>query len=219
MFVPVSAKHFETAYLGRTAYMLTYAGTDVVVSNTYKTDGFGDIIGQTIGIYAFGQIIARDKFEGNGKILVDKLVHATLNLLLFLARRLMIKKETHLALLTLDMSIIRALTAEDADHRLIKQMLGCVRRRELFFIVFVEDIIGHILSGFEFEDDNAKGLNVDRHVTIATHLALDFLTREQVDGSYILTLMKLQIVEGVSGDSDVHRGRLFTEVGYHKQHL
>ena len=47
--------------------------------------------------------------------------------------------------------------------------------RKLLFIMLVEYIIGHILSGFEFEDYSAEGFYIDGYITLATHLTLDLL--------------------------------------------
>ena len=66
VFVPVGAEHLEASYLGGGAHMFADTGADVVVADAYETDGVGDIIGQTVGIDALRQIVARNKLEGNG---------------------------------------------------------------------------------------------------------------------------------------------------------
>ena len=145
MLIPVGAEHLETAYLGCAPHVLADAGTDVVVSNAYQADGFGNIIGQTAGIYRRRQLVARDKLESDGQILVDQLVHTPLNLLLFLTAGLMVEVKAHLTLLTLNMGVEGTLAAEETDHRLIQQMLCCMRWRKLFLIMFIQDIVCHAL--------------------------------------------------------------------------
>ena len=39
VFVPIGAEHYETAYLGGGADVLTYAGADVVVADAHQPDG------------------------------------------------------------------------------------------------------------------------------------------------------------------------------------
>ena len=109
MFIPIGAKHLKSSYLRRTSDVLPNTRTDIVVT------------------YA----------EGDRQIVVDQLVHATLYFLLFLTGGLMIDMKAHFALLTLDMSIERALAAEESDHRLVQQMLRRMRRWKLFLVVFV----------------------------------------------------------------------------------
>ena len=53
----------------------------------------------------------------------------------------MIEDEAYLALLTLYMSVARALTSEHSDHRLIEEMFGCMSRRKLFLVMLIEDNI------------------------------------------------------------------------------
>ena len=141
MLIPVRAEHLEAAYLRGASDVLADAGTDVVVTNTDKTDGVGGIIRQTIEADIVRQLIAGDKLESDGQVFLDKLVHTAFNLLFLLTRRLVVEIEAHLALLTLDMGIIRTLTAKDAYHRLIQKMLCRMTWRVFFFIVVVQDIV------------------------------------------------------------------------------
>ena len=137
MLVPISAKHLEAAYLRGAPDMLADAGTDVVIADAHQPNGFGGILGQTAGIDLLREFIASDELEGDRQVGVDQLIHATLYLLLFLTRGLMIDMEAHLALLTLDMGVERALAAKEADHRLVQQMLRRMGWRELFLVVLV----------------------------------------------------------------------------------
>ena len=75
------------------------------------------------------------------------------------------------------------------------------------------------LFHFYFQDDGAEGLEIDGDVAVAGQRALDLLAREQVDGRDALALLQLQIVEGMGGDGDIHRGGQIVEVDHHKQHL
>ena len=121
--------------------MLADAGTDIVVTDTNKTNGVGGIIWQTVKADIVRQLIAGDKLESDGQVFLDELVHTAFNLLFLLTRRLVVEIETHLALLTLDMGIIGTLTAKDAYHRLIQKMLRRVTWRVFFFIVIVQNIV------------------------------------------------------------------------------
>ena len=119
VFVPIGAEHLEMAYLGGGAHMAAYARTDVVVANANKADGVGNISGQATGIDAFGQVINGDELEGDREIFIDEPLHLALNLLFFLATGLVVEVKTHLALLSLDVRIEGALTAEETYHGLI----------------------------------------------------------------------------------------------------
>ena len=138
MFVPVSAKHLETAYLRGSADMLADAGADVVVADAHEADGVGGILGQTVEGNALWKFIAGDELEGDGQVLVDKLVHAAFDLLLFLARGLVVEVEAHLALLALDVGVVGALAAKEANHRLVEQMFSGMTGRKLVLVVIVQ---------------------------------------------------------------------------------
>jgi len=137
MFIPIGAKHLKSSYLRRTSDVLPNTWTDIVVANAHQTDGVRSIIGQTTGIDFLRELITGDELEGDRQIVINQLVHATLYFLFFLTRGLMIDMKAHLALLTLDMSIERALAAEEPDHRLVQQMLRRMCRGKLFLVVFV----------------------------------------------------------------------------------
>ena len=137
MFIPIGAKHLKSSYLRRTSDVLPNTRTDIVVTYAHQTDGVGSIVGQTAGIDFLRELITGDELEGDRQMVIDQLVHATLYFLFFLTRGLMIDMKAHLALLTLDMSIERALAAEESDHRLVQQMLRRMCRGELFLVVFV----------------------------------------------------------------------------------
>ena len=118
-------------------------GTHVVVADTHQTDGVGGIIGQSGKIDLLGQLAAGTELEGDGQVVGYQPVHATLYLLLVMATGLLVDVEAHLALLTLDMGIIGALTAEEALHRLVQQVLGGVCWGKLLLVVLVKEIIVH----------------------------------------------------------------------------
>ena len=121
--------------------MATDTGTDVVIADTHQSDGVGGIVGQTGLVDLLGQLVAADELERHGQIFLDELVHAALDLFFLLATGLLIEAEAHLALLTLDMGIIGALTAEEALHGLIQQVLGGVSRGKLLLVMLVQNII------------------------------------------------------------------------------
>lgn len=121
--------------------MLADAGTDIIVADTDQTDGIGSIIGQTVETDIVRQLITGDELECDGQVFLDELIHTTLYLLFLLTRRLVVEIEAHLALLALDMGIIRTLTAKDADHGLIQKMLRRMTWRKFIFIVVVQDIV------------------------------------------------------------------------------
>ena len=124
--------------------MTANTGTDIIVANTDQSDSVGGILRQTIGRNLLREIVTGDKLKGYGQILVDQLIHPTLDLLLLLAGRLMVKIKTHLALLTLNMRIIRPFATKQPDHGLVQQMLRRMCWRKLFLIVVVQNGI-HIL--------------------------------------------------------------------------
>ena len=121
--------------------MLADAGADVVVADAHEADGLGGIVGQTVCTDSLGQFIAGDELEGDGQVFVDEFVHPALYLLLLLARWLVVEIETHLALLPLDVGIITPLAAEQADHRLVQQVLSGVSGRELFLVMVIQDVV------------------------------------------------------------------------------
>ena len=123
--------------------MSSDTGTHVVVADTHQSDGVGGIIGQSGKVDLLGQLAAGTELEGDGQIVGYQLVHATLYLLLILAGGLLVEVEAHLALLTLDMGIIGALTAKEALHRLIQQVLGGMSWGKLLLVVLVKNIIVH----------------------------------------------------------------------------
>ena len=145
LLIPVSAKHFETAYLRGAAYMTANTGADIIIANTDKSDRVGGILWQTISRDLLREIVTGDKLKGYRQILVDQFIHPTLYLLLILTRRLTVKIKTHLALLPLNMRIVRPLASKHPDHRLVQQMLRCMGWRKLLLIVVIKNGI-HILT-------------------------------------------------------------------------
>ena len=148
MFIPVSTQHFETSYLRCGAYVPSDAGTDVVVTNTYQSDGFAGIVGQSAQFNAVRQFVASDILERHGQVGLYQFVHASLYLFLLLSAGLLVQVETHLALFPFHMSIIAAPTVEHPDHGLIEQMFGCVSRRKLLLVMFVQYVFVHVLFTF-----------------------------------------------------------------------
>ena len=57
----------------------------------------------------------------------------------------MVQQKTHLTLLTLDMRIVGALAAEEADHHLVEQMLSGMRWRKLLLVMVVQNVFIHIV--------------------------------------------------------------------------
>ena len=137
MLVPIGAEHLKAANLRRASDMLADTRANIVVTYPYQSDGLRDILRQTAGINPLWQFIASHELKGHGQILIYQFIHPPLYLLLLLTTRLMVQMEAHLALLPFDMSIIGALTAEDAYHRLVQQMFRRMRRWELFLIMLV----------------------------------------------------------------------------------
>ena len=123
--------------------MAAYAGTHVVVADAYQTDGVSCVGRQTAGVDPVGQMATVNILERDGQVLVDQFIHAPLYLAFILAVRLMIQVEAHLAFLPFDMGITAALTAEEANHRLVEQVLGGMCRWELLLVVLVEQIVIH----------------------------------------------------------------------------
>ena len=121
--------------------MLSYAWAHVVVTDADQAYRLARIVRQAVQGNAFWQIVACDELERDGQILLYQFVHAPLNLFLLLTAGLVIEQKTHLALLPFHMGIMAALTAEQPDHGLIQQMLGCVSRWELILVVIVQDIV------------------------------------------------------------------------------
>ena len=139
VLVPVGAEEFEAADLGGGAHMTADAGTDIVVADAYQSDGVAGIVGQAREIDTLWQVvIARHDFVGDGQVIVDELVHASLDLLLLLSRGFMVEQEAHLALLALHMGVIAALASEHADHGLIEQMFRRMGRWKFVLVVLVE---------------------------------------------------------------------------------
>ena len=182
MFVPVGAEHFEAAYLGGGANVAAYAGADVVVADADKADGVGSILGQAVGIDLGGQLVAGDELEGDGQVVVDELLHLALNLLFLLAGGLVVEVEAHLALLALDVGIIGAFAAEDANHGLVQEVFRRMSWRKLLFVMLVQNIVFHLTSSilhhpsdilrFHFPDSCA--IAGDGHVDGAIGLELKF---------------------------------------------
>ena len=143
MLIPVGTQHFEAPYLRRRAHMLADAGADIVIADAHQSDSVAGITRQTVELHVERNLIARDKLEGHGQVFVNQLVHPPFNLTLLLTAGLMVQVEAHLALLSLHMGIITALTSEDTNHRLVEQMLGRVGRGKLLLVVFIEYIIIH----------------------------------------------------------------------------
>ena len=105
MFIPVCTKHLKTSYLGCASHMLADTRTDIIITDTNKSDGIRHIFWQTTGIDALRQLIARNKLESDRQILLNEFVHPHLNHLLFLTAGLMIQMKTHLTFLPLYMGI------------------------------------------------------------------------------------------------------------------
>ena len=148
VFVPVGAKHFEAAYLGGGANVAAYAGADVVVADAHESDGIGSILWQAVGIDLRGQLVARDELEGDWQVVVDELLHLALNLLFLLSAGLVVEVEAHLALLALDMGIIGAFAAEDANHGLVQEVFRRVGWRKLLFVMLVQNVVFHLTLSF-----------------------------------------------------------------------
>ena len=90
MFIPVGTQHFETSYLRCGAYVLSDAGTDVVVTNTYQSDGFAGIVGQSAQFNAVRQLVASDILERHGQVGLYQFVHASLYLFFLLSAGLLV---------------------------------------------------------------------------------------------------------------------------------
>ena len=163
MFVPVGAKHFETAYLGSGADMASDAGADVVVADADQSDGVGGILWQTVGTDLRWQFVARDELEGNGHVVGYQLLHLAFNLLFLLAGRLVFEVKTHLAFLALDMGIIGAFAAEDANHGLIQEVFRRMCRRKLLFVMLVQYIVFHLTSSIIHLTSSIITLSSSRH--------------------------------------------------------
>ena len=147
MLVPVGAKHLETTYLAGRTNMASYAGTDIIVSDSYKTDSVARIGWQTVCRHIGRQGVEGDELEGDRQILVNQLVHAPLYLFLLLPRRLVVKQETHLTLLPLNMGIEGTVASKEPNHGLIQQVLCRVSGRELLLVVVVQDVVVHWCVG------------------------------------------------------------------------
>ena len=126
--------------------MFSNTRTNIIVANTYQSDAITDIAGQSVGMHSFWQLTQRHHLEGNGQVFFYQPLHLTLNLFLFLTRGFVVNVEAHLALLALNMCIIRTLTTKQANHHLVEQMLRSMCWRELFFVVIVELIVFHLTS-------------------------------------------------------------------------
>ena len=163
VFVPVGAKHFETAYLGGGADMASDAGADVVVADADQSDGVGGILWQTVGTDLRWQFVARDELEVDRQVVVDELLHLAFNLLFLLTGRLVVEVEAHLALLALDVGIIGAFAAEDANHGLIQEVFGRVRWRKLLFVMLVQYIVFHLTSSIIHLTSSIITLSSSRH--------------------------------------------------------
>lgn len=156
--LPVGAEHFETANLRRGAHMLADARAHVVVADAHQAYGVARVVGQTVERNAaVGRIRlsvhddalelgTADKFERDGHVLVDELVHLALNGALLLTVGLVVEYVCYLTLLALDVGVVGALASEHAHHQLVEQMLGGVGGGKLVFVVVVEV---HISLNFE----------------------------------------------------------------------
>ena len=110
VFVPVSAQHFETAYLTGGTHMLPDAETNIIVANADKAKRVGGIVGETLYVHLCRDFITRNIFECDGQVLFYQPLHLALDILFFLPGRLVIQMKTHLALLALYVGIVRTVT-------------------------------------------------------------------------------------------------------------
>ena len=138
LLVPVGAQEFEAAYLRRGPHVLADAGADVIVADAHQADGLGGIGRQAVGIDALGQVVAIGKLIADGHVESDEAVHLRLDLLLLLARGLVVELVGDLALLALHVGVVASLRAKEADHQLVEQVLGGMSRRKLLLVVLVE---------------------------------------------------------------------------------
>ena len=123
--------------------MFADAGADVVVTNANETDSVAGIIGKAVKRNTLRQLILRDKLKGNGQVFLYETLHLTLNLLLFLTARLMVKLKRHLTLFPFDMGINGTSAAEQTDHRLVQQMFRRMCGRKLLLVMFIQKQVTH----------------------------------------------------------------------------
>jgi hypothetical protein len=110
--------------------MFANARANVVVANPDQSNGIARIIGQTVPVNLFWQLVQTNELEGYGKVFCNELVHPSLYLLFFLSGRLMAYMEAHFAFLPLHMCVETAFASKKANHGLVQQMLSRMCRRE-----------------------------------------------------------------------------------------
>ena len=123
------------AYLSRRTHMTAYARAKVIVADADKTDSIGNIIRQAVGVAFRGQFVATDKAERDGEVSIDEFVHTTLYLPLLMPVGFMVENEAHLALLSLHMGVMAALTTKKTLHGLVEQMLRRMGGWKLVLVV------------------------------------------------------------------------------------
>ncbi len=100
VLVPVGAEEFEASYLRRGAHMFSNTRAYVKVANTHQPYCLRCIVGKSVQLYPFGNVITINELEGNRKIGIDKLIHLLLYFPFLFAVRLVVQHITYLALLS-----------------------------------------------------------------------------------------------------------------------
>ena len=183
--------------------MLADAGTDVVVADAHQSDAVADAIRQTVYAHALRHLAEFHHLKGDRQVFGYQPLHLTLYLLLFLTCGLVVYMKAHLALLTLDMGIIRAFAAKQAYHHLVQQMLGRMSRRKLLLVMLIKLIVlHHSQLRFKFPNPATAGTNHHAYTTILAEYHALLLLAEQIS-SRRCCLLQLQVFKGVSGQTDV----------------
>ena len=128
MLIPVGAKDFKATNLRGATHMLPNAGTDIIVTNAHQSYHLRRVIGQPVEAHLIRDMVAVNKLKSDGHVLIDQLVHAPLYLSFGFSVWFRVKDICDLALLALDVRIVRPGTAKHTYHRLVEQMFRRVRR-------------------------------------------------------------------------------------------
>ena len=124
------ADDFEAADFGGVGHVRSYAGAGVVVSDADYSEGVRHVVREFAQVDDGSGLGQRHEADGHGQILRDDLVDLVLYGLYLPVGGAGVQNVVALALLALDVGVLRAGTAEHPHHRLVEDMFCCVHRSD-----------------------------------------------------------------------------------------
>lgn len=128
----------ETSNLLGGSYMLSDAGAHIVVAYPHEPQCLAGVLWKLVKLHALGYVVACDILIGHWQVFFYQFVHPAFYLLHLFGSGAGAQVEVDLAFLSFDVGVFGSAASEHSAHGLVEQVLRCVRRLVLRFVVLVE---------------------------------------------------------------------------------